>query len=86
MYYIIVYDVNQTRVSQILKALKKYLFWVQNSVFEGELSEGQFARLQSELSNFLNLDEDSVIIYRLDSRLLSRTVLGKMKGSMDTMI
>lgn len=86
MYYIIVYDVNQTRVSQILKALKKYLFWVQNSVFEGELSEGQFARLQSELSNFLNLDEDSVIIYRLDSRLLSRTVLGKMKGLMDTMI
>lgn len=86
MYYIIVYDVNQTRVSQILKALKKYMFWVQNSVFEGELSEGQFARLQSELSNFLNLDEDSVIIYRLDSRLLSRTVLGKMKGSMDTMI
>ncbi|MEM3862427.1 MAG: CRISPR-associated endonuclease Cas2, partial [Thermoplasmatales archaeon] len=32
MYVILVYDVDETRVSSVNKLLKKYLLWVQNSV------------------------------------------------------
>lgn len=39
MFVILVYDVDQKRVAKVLKKCREYLFWVQNSVFEGELTE-----------------------------------------------
>lgn len=49
MYYILVYDVNQKRVNKMLKLLRKYMNWVQNSVFEGELSDSQIEKLKHEI-------------------------------------
>ena len=50
MYYIAVYDIaSPGRLQKVLKTFRKYLHWVQNSVFEGELNEGQFAALNTEL-------------------------------------
>jgi CRISPR-associated endonuclease Cas2 len=46
MYVIIVYDVEVKRVTRVLNFLRKYLHWVQNSVFEGELKEGKFKEVQ----------------------------------------
>ena len=45
-----------------MKILRKYLFHVQESVFEGELTPKQFKRLKSELDN-LTCEEDQVLIY-----------------------
>jgi hypothetical protein len=39
MFVIVVYDANEKRVNKFLKTLRKYLTWVQNSVFEGEIEE-----------------------------------------------
>lgn len=46
MYTIVVYDVGEKRVAKVCKYLRTVLQWMQNSVFEGELTEGcaQFAR------------------------------------------
>ncbi len=41
------YDIEEKRVNKVRKILKKYLSWIQNSIFEGELSEG---KVPSELS------------------------------------
>ena len=39
MYVIAMYDVGQIRVGKMLKLCRRYLNWIQNSVFEGEITE-----------------------------------------------
>jgi CRISPR-associated protein Cas2 len=55
MYIIAVYDINEKRVAMVLKIFRKYLTWIQKSVFEGELTEGQLAQLKAELKKRLIL-------------------------------
>jgi len=87
LYTILVYDVNEKRVAKALKVCRKYLNWVQNSVFEGEISEAKLKKLKFELSQKLNLEEDSVIIYNFQSRLYSqREILGVEKNNSDRFI
>ncbi len=45
-----------------MKILRKYLFHVQESVFEGTLTPKQFKTLKEELKNIKG-DNDSVIFY-----------------------
>ncbi|SHK76139.1 CRISPR-associated endonuclease Cas2 [Rhodothermus profundi] len=80
-YYIAVYDVNVRRVGKMLKLFRRYLTWVQRSVFEGELTEAQFRRLHHEARQLMNPDEDVVIFYELrDVRYHRRLVLGTEQG------
>jgi len=78
---ILYYDVNTKRVSKMLKLCRKYLTWVQNSVFEGEISYSNLERLKSEINKIINQDEnDSVVIYIFKQMYYSqRKVLGKDK-------
>ncbi|MDX1905292.1 MAG: CRISPR-associated endonuclease Cas2, partial [Thermonemataceae bacterium] len=39
MYVILIYDCGEKRVTKMLKLCRQYLHWIQNSVFEGEISE-----------------------------------------------
>ena len=63
MNVILVYDINEERVQKVLKTCRKYLHWVQNSVFEGEITEAKLEKLKNELKKIIKEDEDSVIIY-----------------------
>ncbi len=82
MFVILVYDVEEKRVTKVLKKCREYLFWVQNSVFEGELTEMRLRQLKRELEHIIEKDKDSVIIYRFESlKYSSREVLGKEKSS-----
>ncbi|MEJ5258053.1 MAG: CRISPR-associated endonuclease Cas2 [Fervidobacterium sp.] len=79
MFVILFYDIAEKRVSKALKICRKYLIWVQNSVFEGEISEGNLVKLKSELNRLIE-DEDSVVIYEFKQMYYSnREVLGKDK-------
>jgi CRISPR-associated protein Cas2 len=81
MYVIMVYDVNVARVQKVLKTGRKYLTWVQNSVFEGELTEAQLARLQRTLQKIINPQEDSILFYILRTNAyLERQTLGVIKS------
>lgn len=69
MYVILVYDISgeengQRVLNKTFKICKKYLSHIQNSVFEGELTEVQIMKLKSELNVFLRKDLDSVIIFK----------------------
>ena len=64
MYVIFVYDFGEKRVSKMLRLCRRYLNWIQNSVFEGELSKGQLAQLQKELKEYIDKELDSVIIFK----------------------
>jgi CRISPR-associated protein Cas2 len=81
MYVILVYDFGEKRVSKALKICRKYLHWVQNSVFEGEITEAKLKRLKGELRRLMMEEEDSVVIYRFRTLSYSdREVLGLEKG------
>lgn len=86
-YFIVAYDICENRVNKVRKIFKKYLNWVQNSVFEGEISEGKFATLKYELMEVIDIEEDSVYFYRLENRLnYVKTVIGIEKNLTDNII
>lgn len=68
MYVIIVYDINVKRVNKVKAYLRRYLLWVQNSVFEGEITKSQLEKIKKDLSIICNESEDSVIIYALKTK------------------
>ncbi len=87
MYVIIVYDVEQKRVTKVMKFLRRFLTWVQNSVFEGETTEAKFKEIQIGLKKLIKKDKDSIVFYRMESeKNFKRTVLGVEKNPTDTMI
>lgn len=77
MYIVLVYDMEADRTSKMLRLGRRYLKHVQNSVLEGEISEGDLKQLRGEIEDLLQTGE-SVIIYELSSdTLLNRTVYGE---------
>ena len=81
MYVIMVYDVEQERVAKVCKYLRQSLNWVQNSVFEGELTKAQLAKVKSGLSSIINEEKDSVIIYTMrDVKWMERENMGVNKN------
>ncbi|SHF34853.1 CRISPR-associated protein Cas2 [Thermoanaerobacter uzonensis DSM 18761] len=87
MYVLIVYDVEEKRVAKVNKFLKTYLNWVQNSVFEGELTEAQLNRIILWFKGHLDLRCDSVLIYTASSeKWLSKKIIGVEKNSTDNIL
>ena len=87
MYVILVYDAGPKRGTKILKYLRQNLTWVQNSVFEGEVTESQFARIQKGIKEIINQEKDSIIYYVFDSKnYTERTVLGVEKNEISTFL
>ncbi len=77
MYVVMVYDLQADRTQKALKIGRRYLTHVQNSVLEGEISEGDLEKLRAEVEDLLEPGE-STIIYELSSdSLLDRTVYGE---------
>ncbi|AAB91229.1 conserved hypothetical protein [Archaeoglobus fulgidus DSM 4304] len=81
VYVIVAYDVNVERVNRVKKFLRRYLNWVQNSLFEGELSSADLEEVKMGLREIINEDEDMVVIYRFRSAdAFKREVMGIEKG------
>ncbi len=78
MFVILYYDVGEKRCAKMLKICRKYLQWVQNSVFEGEISIAGLEKLKYEIGEIIKPQEgDSVIIYTFRTkRYTDRIVLG----------
>ncbi|MDO4466867.1 MAG: CRISPR-associated endonuclease Cas2 [Bacillota bacterium] len=62
MYVVCVYDVHERACVKVMKILRRYMFHVQNSVFEGTLTPKQFTELKEELKSSTN-ENDSVLFY-----------------------
>jgi CRISPR-associated protein Cas2 len=78
MYVLIVYDVAVERVGKVHKCLKRFLHWRQNSVFEGELTEAQIERVQSDLQKIIDDESDSILLYiARDEKWLKRESIGR---------
>lgn len=87
MKIILVYDINEKRVAKVLKTCRKYLHWVQNSVFEGDISEAKLEKLKLELRKIINEEEDSLIIYTFRTAWYTkRETMGIRKGGEELII
>lgn len=81
MFVILFYDFGEKRVGKALRICRKYLTWVQNSVFEGEITQANLKKLTHELSTKMDKDEDSLIIYTFaNMRYSTREVIGIEKN------
>jgi CRISPR-associated protein Cas2 len=87
MYVLVVYDVEVSRIAKVHKFLKRHLHWVQNSVFEGELTDAQIETVRIGLKKLLDEDTDSVLIFiSREARWLTREVLGRERGETTNLI
>jgi len=87
MYVILVYDCGEKRVVKMLKLCRRYLNWIQNSVFEGELTEVKLKELKSNASKIMDKSEDSLIIFTSrQNNWLSKEIIGKERGSIDNFL
>ncbi|AWR98640.1 CRISPR-associated endonuclease Cas2 [Metallosphaera hakonensis] len=86
MYAILVYDIDESRVSKVLKTCRKYLTWIQRSVFEGEITEGNLELLSEELKRIIK-DQDNVLIYLTPTKKNFRVVsIGKERDRSDNFL
>jgi CRISPR-associated protein Cas2 len=86
MYVILVYDISEKRVGKACKLCRRYLNWVQNSVFEGEITDAKLARLRHAFGELMEGKEDSVLIYKLRTEsAVDREVMGIEKLPTDNL-
>ena len=87
MYIILTYDIsiedNGAKILRnVFKICKKYLYHVQFSVFEGEISPSQFTALSIELKKWIRPAADSVIIFQTrQEKWLKKDFIGKKEDA-----
>lgn len=87
MYIILVYDIGEKRVGKMLKLVRQYLNWIQNSVFEGELSEVKLKELKYKAEAIMDKQTDSLIIFTTrDEKWLEKEIVGKEKNELTTLL
>ena len=87
MYVILVYDMGEKRVGKMLKLCRRYLNWIQNSVFEGEITAVKLKELEFAAKKIMIKEEDSIIIFKSrQEKWLEKQVIGKEKNNLDTFI
>jgi CRISPR-associated protein Cas2 len=86
MYVVLVYDVDQRRVAKMLKLCRRYLHWIQNSVFEGEITEVKLKELVAAASGVMD-DHDSLIIFKSrDNKWMEKEVVGNERNRVENIL
>jgi len=87
MYIILVYDIGEKRVTKMLKLCRQYLNWIQNSVFEGEISESKLQELKIKARKLMNEEIDSLIIFSSrQEKWLDKEVIGHERSTLDNIL
>lgn len=87
MYVIAVYDVNEKRVGKMLKLCRRYLNWIQNSVFEGEITEIKLKEMILEAEVIMDKQTDSLILFKSRNvRWLDKEIIGQERMSTDVFL
>jgi len=92
MYIILVYDIasanrGDKRVGKILKHCRKYLNWIQNSVFEGEITDVKLKEMLNVARKIMDEKTDSIIIFKSrDERWLDKEVIGIERMKIDNFL
>ncbi|MDR3695608.1 CRISPR-associated endonuclease Cas2 [Mucilaginibacter sp.] len=87
MYVILVYDIGEKRVNKMLKLCRQYLNWIQNSVFEGEITAVKLKELLAKSKLIIEPETDSIIIFKSrEEKWLDKQVVGAERNTLDTIL
>ena len=87
MYVILVYDIGEKRVGKMLKLCRQYLNWIQNSVFEGDITEVKLEELRIKARKLMNEETDSLILFKSrDEKWLYKEVIGMERNKLGNII
>jgi CRISPR-associated protein Cas2 len=81
------YDVNEKRTGKMLKLCRKYLNWIQNSVFEGEISDVKLKELKNMAALIMDYETDSLIIFKTrNEKWLEKEIVGMERAETDNFL
>jgi CRISPR-associated protein Cas2 len=92
MYVVLVYDIasvdgGDKRVGKMLKHCRKYLNWIQNSVFEGEITEVKLKEMLGGARKIMHEETDSIIVFKSrESRWLDKEIIGVERMTTDNFL
>jgi len=78
---------DRKRVGKMLKLCRQYLNWIQNSVFEGEISVAALKQLEFEAKEIMDLDRDSLILFKSrEERWLEKEIIGQERNALSNIL
>lgn len=81
------YDITGPKVSKMLKLCRVYLNWIQNSVFEGEITEKHLEELCAKAEKIIDKKKDSIIIFKIrQEEWLYKDCIGKEKNILNNIL
>ena len=81
MHILLMYDIGEKRVQKVRKVCLKYLFPIQLSVFEGELTEAQLRKLKVDIRRVIDENYDSILIFKINNPVwIKKEVVGQEKN------
>jgi CRISPR-associated protein Cas2 len=85
MFLVVCYDVPARRTEIYRKLLGRYLIWMQNSVFSGDLTESTYKRMRHDIQEIMD-DEDRLAFISTQNRhnIDVETVEKKASSSSDS--
>ncbi len=88
MYVVVVYDVDKKRCGKMLKLCRGYLHHIQNSVFEGEITDAKLEELKIKAKKIMNEeDKDSLIVFKSrNEKWLEKEIVGADKRPVDNIL
>jgi CRISPR-associated protein Cas2 len=71
----------------MLKLCRKYLHWIQNSVFEGEITEAKLKELKFKAKIIMDPNIDSLIIFQSrNEKWLEKDIIGIQHNTLDNFL
>lgn len=88
MYVVVVYDVDQKRCGKMLKLCRGYLHHIQNSVFEGEITDARLEELKIKAKKIMEEEGgDSLIVFKSrNEKWLDKEIVGVDKRPVDNIL
>ena len=77
MYVICTYDITEKRCPKVMTVLRRYMFHVQKSVFEGELTPAKFNELKIKLNKIIESDDSVLFYFVYENKKIKKDFLGK---------
>lgn len=86
MYVVIVYDVGVERINKVRTFLRQYMNWIQNSVFEGELTKAEYLKIHYRLRELTESSDHIVFYSARDRKYMGIEELGTPKADTGNII
>lgn len=70
----------------MLKLCRQYLNWIQNSVFEGEITEVKLKELTLKAENLMKEDDSLILFKSKNEKWLEKEIIGRERSKVDNFL